>query len=63
MIREESFKKDELKNRGDSHLKPNDDWNGQIELFSGIDNSLRDDIALHNPAKNVHKNGFDFGVA
>jgi hypothetical protein len=46
-----------------SHLQPDDDRKGEVELFGCVDDSLGDDVALHNTAKDVNKDGFDLGVA
>ena len=43
-------------------LKPDDDRKRKVELLGGVDDALRDDVALHNAAENVHENGLDLGI-
>ena len=50
------------KRREQKYLKPHDERNREVELLGCVDHALGNHVALHNPAKNVDEDGFDFGV-
>ena len=41
------------------YLKPDHDGRGQFEFFGGLDDSLGDDVAAHDPAEDVDHDGVD----
>lgn len=44
------------------NLKPDDDRKRKVELLGGVDNTLCDDVALHNASEDVDEDGLDLGV-
>jgi hypothetical protein len=44
------------------NLKSDDDGNLEIELFSSSNDTLRNDIASHDTAKDVDENSFDLSI-
>ena len=44
-------------------LESNDQWDGEVELFGGANNTLSNVITSHNASKDVDENTLDLGVS
>jgi hypothetical protein len=44
-------------------LEPDDDRKRKVELLGGVDDTLGNDVALHDASEDVDEDGLDLGVA